>query len=100
VYVLLGALLPQAFVLPITDSYVIAHRLAVTPDRLLGRSEAARMTIVRTAAPLGALLAGVLLSFASARLAVAVFLVLNGLEALFAATASALRSPPPLDEPA
>jgi predicted MFS family arabinose efflux permease len=98
VYLLLGALLPQAFVLPITDSYVIAHRLAVTPDRLLGRSEAARMMIVRTAAPLGALLAGVLLSFASARLAVAVFLVLNGLEALFATTASALRSPPPLDD--
>ena len=31
VYLLLGALLPQAFVLPITDSYVIAHRLAATP---------------------------------------------------------------------
>ena len=66
VYLLLGALLPQAFVLPITDSYVIAHRLAATPDRLLGRAEAARLTIVRTAAPLGSLAAGVLLSATSA----------------------------------
>jgi MFS family permease len=100
VYLLLGALLPQAFVLPITDSYVIAHRLAATPDRLLGRAEAARVTIVRTAAPLGSLTAGVLLSATSARVAVAVFLALTLGEALYATTATALRSPPPLDDPA
>ena len=100
VYLLLGALLPQAFVLPITDSYVIAHRLAATPDRLLGRAEAARLTIVRTAAPLGSLTAGVLLSATSARIAVAVLLAVTFGEAVYATTATALRSPPPLDEPA
>lgn len=100
VYLLLGALLPQAFVLPITDSYVIAHRLAATPDRLLGRAEAARQTIVRTAAPLGSLAAGVLLSATSARLAVAVLLVVTLAEAIYATAATALRSPPPLEEPA
>ena len=100
VYLLLGALLPQAFVLPITDSYVIAHRLAATPDRLLGRAEAARVTIVRTAAPLGSLTAGVLLSATSARVAVAAFLALTFGEAVYATTATALRSPPPLEEPA
>ena len=100
VYLLLGAMLPQAFVLPITDSYVIAHRLAATPDRLLGRAEAARMTIVRTAMPLGSLTAGVLLSATSSRIAVAVFLALTLAEAAYATTATALRSPPPLDQPA
>ena len=98
VYVLLGALLPQAFVLPITDSYVIAHRLAATPDRLLGRAEAARLTIVRTAAPLGSLAAGVLLSATSVRVAVAVLLVVTLGEAVYATAADALRSPPSLDE--
>jgi hypothetical protein len=98
VYLLLGALLPQAFVLPITDSYVIAHRLAATPDRLLGRAEAARLTIVRTAAPLGSLAAGVLLSATSPRIAVAVLVGVTLGEAVYATVASALRSPPPLEE--
>ena len=91
-------MIPQAFVLPITDSYVIAHRIAATPDNLLGRAEAARMTIVRTAAPLGSLVAGVLLSATSARATVAVFLALHVGEALYATAASALRSPPSLEE--
>lgn len=98
VFVLIAAVLPQAVVLPVTDSYVIAHRIAATPDHLLGRVEAARMTIVRSAAPLGALLAGVLLSATSARLTVAVFLVLTLAEAVYATTAPALRSPPPLEQ--
>jgi predicted MFS family arabinose efflux permease len=99
VWVLVCAVLPQAFVLPVTDSYVIAHRLAATPDRLLGRAEAARLTIVRTAMPLGSLFAGVLLSATSARATVAVFLALQVGEALYATAATALRSPPPLEEP-
>jgi MFS family permease len=100
VYLLLGTLLPQALVLPITDSYVIAHRLAATPDRLLGRAEAARLTIARTATPLGSLAAGVLLSATSARVTVAVFLALTLAAAAYATAATALRSPPPLEEPA
>lgn len=94
--VLVAAILPQAFVLPVTDSYVIAHRLAATPDHLLGRAEAARMMIVRTAAPTGSLLAGVLLSATSSRVTVAVFLALNVLLAVYATGARALRTPPPL----
>jgi predicted MFS family arabinose efflux permease len=100
VFVLVAAVLPQAFVLPITDSYVIAHRIAATPDHLLGRAEAARMTIVRSAAPLGALLAGFLLSATSARVTVASFVALIAGEAVYATAAQALRSPPRLDEPA
>ena len=94
VYVLAAAILPQAFVLPVTDSYVVARRIAVTPDHLQGRAEAARMTIVRTAAPLGALLAGILLSATSSRVAVGTFVALNAVEALYVTAAPAFRSLP------
>jgi len=94
VYVLAAAILPQAFVLPVTDSYVVARRIAVTPDHLQGRAEAARMTIVRTAAPLGALLAGILLSATSSRVAVGTFVALNAAEALYVTATPAFRSRP------
>jgi MFS family permease len=97
VYVLAAAILPQAFVLPVTDSYVVARRIAVTPDHLQGRAEAARMSIVRTAAPLGALLAGLLLSATSSRIAVGTFVAINALEALYVIAAPAFRSPPGSD---
>ncbi|MGZ4291016.1 MAG: MFS transporter [Gaiellaceae bacterium] len=99
VFVLVAAILPQAFVLPITDSYVIAHRIAATPDHLLGRAEAARLMIVRTATPLGSLVAGLLLTWTSSRLTVAAFLALNVVVAFYATVAPALRTPPPLEQP-
>ena len=74
---LAAALLPQAFVLPITDSVVISRRIAMTPDRLLGRVEAVRTTLARTAQPLGPLVAGLLLGLLSGRATVAVLAVLT-----------------------
>jgi MFS family permease len=73
VFVLVAAILPQAAILPITDSVVISRRIAITPDRLLGRVEAARATLARTAQPLGPLAAGILLGWVSSRATVAVF---------------------------
>lgn len=96
VWVLLGAALPQAVVLPITDSYVIAHRIAATPDHLLGRAEAVRLTIARSAQPLGPLLAGVLVAALSARATVACFVALSAAVALAVTRARSLREPPPL----
>jgi MFS family permease len=96
VYVLVAVVLPQACVLPITDSYVVAHRIAVTPDRLLGRVEAVRMIIARGAAPLGPLLAGILLGAASSRLTVAVLLAFTAVVAVATTLARPLRHPPPL----
>jgi MFS family permease len=72
-FVLAAALLPQALVLPITDSVVISRRIAITPDELLGRVEAARMTFARLMQPLGPLVAGLLLAAVSSRLTVFVF---------------------------
>jgi hypothetical protein len=73
VFVLVAAILPHAAILPITDSVVISRRIAITPDRLLGRVEAARATLARTAQPLGPLAAGILLGWVSSRATVAVF---------------------------
>ena len=98
VYVLAAALLPQAFVLPITDSVVIARRLAMTPDRLLGRVEAARLTIARTAQPLGPLAAGLVLGACSSRTTVALFAFVSAALAVCGTASRALRTPPPLEE--
>jgi MFS family permease len=73
VWVLAIAILPQAFVLPVTDTVVVSRRIAITPDRLLGRVEAVRLTIARTAAPLGPLAAGILAGTVSNRAAIGLF---------------------------
>ena len=73
VYVLTAAILPQAVVIPVTNSVVVGYRVAVTPDRLLGRVETVRSTISLLIAPLGPLAAGLLLGATSARATVAVF---------------------------
>lgn len=98
IYVLLAAVLPQAIVLPITDSVVIARRIAMTPDRLLGRVEAARVTLARTAQPLGPLVAGLLLGAVSSRATVGVFLAISAALAVAGTASKALRHPPPLAE--
>jgi hypothetical protein len=98
VYVLAVGLLPQAIVLPITDSVVIGRRIAMTPDRLLGRVEAVRTTLARTAQPLGPLVAGLLLGAVSGRATVAVLGVLTAGLAVCGTASRALRSPPALAE--
>jgi predicted MFS family arabinose efflux permease len=98
VYVLTAGLLPQAIVLPITDSVVIGRRIAMTPDRLLGRVEAVRTTLARTAQPLGPLVAGLLLGAVSGRATVAVLGVLTAGLAVCGTASRALRSPPALAE--
>jgi Transmembrane secretion effector len=91
VYVLLAALLPLALAIPVTDSVVISRRIRITPDHLLGRVESVRATIARSAAPLGPLLAGVLLSAVSPRATVAVFAAVSVVLLLWASASSALR---------
>jgi hypothetical protein len=50
-----------------TDSVVHGYSIAMTPDRLLGRSESVRSTISLVIAPLGPLAAGLLLGTGSER---------------------------------
>jgi MFS family permease len=98
VYVLTVAILPQALVLTSTDSVVVGYRVAMTPDRLLGRVESVRSTISRLIEPLGPLTAGVLLSVVSARATIAFFVAFAVVLAVWATLSPAIRNAPSLDE--
>jgi predicted MFS family arabinose efflux permease len=98
VYVLLGSILPLAVTLPVTDSVVEGYRVAITPDRILGRVESVRSNISALLIPLGPLVAGFLLESVSARTTVAVFTVwMLGL-ALYGTLSPSIRNAPSLDE--
>ena len=94
VFVLAAGMLPSALAIPSSDSIVHGYRIAMTPDRLLGRSEAVRSTISLLIAPLGPLVAGLLLTSTSARGTVAFFAVATGVLALWGTLSPALRHAP------
>jgi MFS family permease len=94
VYVLVAGMLPTALAIPSTDSVVHGTRIAMTPDRLLGRSEAVRSTISLLVAPLGPLAAGVLLGATTERVTIALFAVFALALALWGTASRALRAAP------
>ncbi|HZT65084.1 MAG TPA: MFS transporter [Acidimicrobiales bacterium] len=96
-YVLAASLIPTALVIPSSDSVVHGYRIAMTPDRLLGRAEAARSLVSLSFSPLGPLVAGFLLEV-SARVAVAVFGSVAVALAVWGTLSPALRVTPPLEE--
>ena len=98
VYVLTAAFVVQGITLPVTDSVVEGYRIAITPDRLLGRVETARSTISLLAAPLGPLVAGLLLTATSARATVAFFAAFTLALALWGTLSPSIRAAPSLDE--
>ena len=98
VYVLAAGILPTAIAIPSTDSVVHGYRIAMTPDRLLGRSESVRSMISLLIAPLGPLTAGVLLGAASARATIAVFAATALVLALWGTLSSSIRAAPSLDQ--
>jgi MFS transporter len=98
VYVLTASILPAALAIPSTDSVVHGYRIAMTPDRLLGRSESVRSMISLLIAPLGPLTAGVLLGAVSARATVAVFAAFGLLPAVWGTLSPAIRGAPSLEE--
>jgi Transmembrane secretion effector len=91
VYVLAAGILPCGLAIPITDSVVVGYRLAITPDRLLGRVESARRTIALAVAPVGPLVAGGLLSATTPRATIAVFAAVALALALWGTLSSALH---------
>ena len=75
VYVLAVAAALHAFWFPNTDSAMSAYSYTLIPDRLLGRTMAASNTLRAASAPLGPLVAGLLLAHASPRLTMLVLAV-------------------------
>ena len=98
VYVLVAGILPTALAIPSTDSVVNGYRLALTPDRLLGRVESVRTTIALLIAPFGPLAAGLLLGPVSARATIAVFAAVALALALWGTLSPSIRAAPSLAE--
>ena len=67
VYVLAVATSLHAFWFPNTDSAIAAYSYMLIPDRLLGRAMAASNTLRAASAPIGPLLAGLLLTHSTPR---------------------------------
>jgi hypothetical protein len=98
VYVLTAAFMVQGITLPVTDSVVEGYRIAVTPDRLLGRVETARSTISLLVAPFGPLVAGFLLTATSARATIAFIAGFTLALAVWGTLSPSIRQAPSLDE--
>jgi hypothetical protein len=98
VYVLTVGILPTALTIPSTDSVVHGYRIAMTPDRLLGRAESVRSMISLLIAPLGPLAAGVLLGAFSERATIALFAAFGLVLAVWGTLSPSIRAAPDLDE--
>ena len=94
VWVLLAALTIQGITLPVTNSVVDSYRIAIIPDRLLGRVETVAGQIGLAIAPLGPLVAGVLLSSTSPRVTVACFLLFSASLVVWGMLSPALKNAP------
>jgi hypothetical protein len=91
VWVLAAGMLPQALVIPATDSVVVGYRVATIPDRLLGRVESVRSNLARLIDPLGPLAAGLLLNVTSPRVTVGLFVGWSAALLAWGSTSPAIR---------
>jgi MFS family permease len=97
VYVLAVCAALHAFWFPNTDSAMAAYSYALIPDRLLGRAMAASNTLRAASAPVGPLLAGLLLAHTTPRICVFVLAAPVVVAAVLGTMSSALRDLPSLD---
>jgi len=96
VYVLAAVTAVHFFTFPNTDSAMAAYSFTLIPDRLLGRAMAASNTLRAATAPLGPLLAGLLLTDTSPRICIAVLAAPVVVAAVLGTASSALRDLPSL----
>jgi len=97
VYVLAAAAALHAFWFPNTDSAMAAYSLALIPDRLLGRTLAASNTLRAASAPVGPLVAGLLLAHSSPRVAILVLAAPVVIAAALGTASPALHDLPSLE---
>ncbi|HJQ51179.1 MAG TPA: MFS transporter [Gaiellaceae bacterium] len=97
-YLLLGCVLPLAFLSPSLNSVVVGYRTAITPDHLVGRVSSVARNLAQIAAPLGPLAAGFLLGAYSSR---STLLALGSIAlalALWTSVSPSIRNAPSLSE--
>jgi MFS family permease len=95
-YVLAVAIAAQAFCFPNTDAAITAYNYALIPDRLMGRALAVSDTLRVAGAPLGPLIAGLLLSATSPRVTVGVLAAATVAVAIPGTLSHAIRDVPSL----
>jgi MFS family permease len=98
VYVLAASTLPTALAIPSTNTVVHGYRIAMTPDRLLGRVESIWRTISLLIVPLGPLVAGILLDAVPARAAIGLFAAVALVLVAWGSLSPSIRAAPSLDE--
>jgi MFS family permease len=98
VYVLAAVLVPFGIAAPVTDSVIVGYRIAMTPDRLIGRVESVRSNFSLLGSLLGPLAAGLLLESLSTRATVAALAVVGLALAVMGTLSPAIRRAPSLDE--
>lgn len=98
VYVLTASLLPTAVAIPTTDSIVWPYQMTLTPDRLIGRTQAAISSMTNGAGALGPLLAGFLLASVSERATIGILAGCGVAMAVWGTLSPAIRAAPALSE--
>jgi MFS family permease len=98
VYVLAVSILPSALAMPSTDSVVHGYRMAMTPERLLGRMEAVWSTFAVLMATFAPLVMGYVIEEVSARAAVGICAGLAVALAVWGTTSGPIRHAPVVDE--
>lgn len=98
VYVLAASFVPTCVAVPSSDSVVHGFRIAMTPDRLIGRVDSAARNISLLAAPVGPLLAGFLLDSSSPRATIAVFAGSGLVLALLGTLSTSIKQAPELGD--
>lgn len=98
VYVLAASMLPTMLAIPTTDSVVWPFQMALTPDRLMGRTVAAITTLTNGMGMLAPLLAGFLLANVSPRATVAVLAAFGLTLAVWGTLSPSIRAAPSLEE--
>jgi hypothetical protein len=98
VYVLLAAVMPAVLLTPSVNAVMIGYRTAIVPDRLVGRVTSVARTVALFGAPIGPLVAGLLLGSLSPRETVGVFVALLFALALAGTLSPSIRVAPSLTE--
>ena len=98
VYVLAASTLPTALAIPSTNSVVHGYRIAMTPDRLLGRVESIWRAISLLIVPLGPLVAGILLDALPARAAIGLFAAVALVLVAWGCLSPSIRAAPSMGE--
>ena len=98
VWLLIAGVVPLALLNPSLNAVVIGYRVATTPDRLQGRVNSAARLIAQVGAPLGPLVAGLLLGAFSPRLTCLLITAWFAAIALWATLSPSIRKAPTLTE--